>query len=102
MNAVVLDFGGPVLPDKLWIWASYGRSDIRNLVPSGENTLQLDHTKLEDFNSKLNFQLGPSNSGVLGYWTNDKLKFGRGDGPDHAPESVQRSKVRVSCSQAEV
>ncbi|MGH9362142.1 MAG: hypothetical protein ACRD2T_09510, partial [Thermoanaerobaculia bacterium] len=71
------DIGGPLVKDRLWIWASYGESDIRNLAPSPIAGRLADRTVLEDFNSKLNFQLGEANSGVLHYWTNDKLKFGR-------------------------
>ncbi len=72
------DIGGPLVKDRLWIWASYGESDIRNLAPNPTGVGRLpDRTVLEDFNSKLNFQLGAANSGVLHYWTNDKLKFGR-------------------------
>jgi hypothetical protein len=78
------DFGGPIWKDHLWAWASYGESDINNIVIGG----QLDRTKLEDFNSKLNFQAGQKNSGVLHFWTNDKLKFGRGAGPTRAPETT--------------
>jgi hypothetical protein len=78
------DVGGPIWKDHLWGWASYGRSDVNNIVVGG----QLDRTKLEDFNSKLNFQLGEQDSGVLHYWTNDKLKFGRGAGPTRAPEAT--------------
>jgi hypothetical protein len=82
------EVGGPVVKDHLWIWGSYGRSKIGNLVPSGDGGSQLDATKLEDTNVKMNFQLGTQDSGVLHYWTNDKLKSGRGAGPDHAPEST--------------
>ncbi len=78
------DVGGPLLKDHLWAWASYGVSDIRNIAGGG----QLDRTKLEDHNYKLNFQLGSSDSGVLHYWTNDKLKFGRGASPQRAPETT--------------
>ncbi|MEA2562011.1 MAG: hypothetical protein QOH06_3515 [Acidobacteriota bacterium] len=78
------DIGGPLWKDHLWIWASYGESDISNVVVGG----QTDKTQLEDLNTKLNFQAGQSNSGVLHYWTNDKLKFGRGAGPARAPEAT--------------
>src|SRR6185436_10035632 len=78
------DAGGPLWKDHLWIWASDGESDIKNIARGG----QLDRTKLEDFNSKLNFQTGSQNSGVFHYWTNDKLKFGRGAGPTRAPETT--------------
>jgi hypothetical protein len=75
------DIGGPLIKDHLWIWGAYGVSDIRNIVQGG----QLDKTKLEDYNAKLNFQAGAADSGVLHYWTNDKLKTGRGAGPDRQP-----------------
>ncbi len=78
------DIGGPLWKDKLWIWASYGESDIGNIVIGG----QLDQTTLEDFNTKLNFQATDNNSGVLHYWTNDKLKTGRGAGPQRQPETT--------------
>lgn len=78
------DIGGPLMKDHLWIWASYGKSDINNIVVGG----QTDSTELEDFNSKLNFQIGQKNSGVLHFWTNDKLKFGRGAGPARAPAAT--------------
>jgi hypothetical protein len=75
------DIGGPLIKDHLWIWGAYGVSDIRNIVQGG----QLDTTKLEDYNVKMNFQAGQADSGVLHYWTNDKLKHGRGAGPDREP-----------------
>ena len=78
------DVGGPLWKDHLWLWASYGESDINNIARGG----QLDATQLEDFNSKLNFQIGQQNSGVVHYWTNDKLKFGRGASPTRAPETT--------------
>jgi hypothetical protein len=82
------DIGGPLVKDHLWIWGSYGRGSINNLVPSGGGGSQLDATKLEDTNFKMNFQLGATDSGVLHYWTNNKLKNGRGAGPTTAPEST--------------
>jgi len=87
------DVGGPLWKDHLWGWASYGESDIRNLTPSAgaapdEPASQLDRTVLRDSNFKLNFQAGSGNSGVLHYWTNNKLKFGRGASPFRAPETT--------------
>ncbi len=80
-----LEIGGPLWKDHMWLWGSYGESDIGNIVQGG----QLDRTVLRDSNFKLNFQTGASNSGVLHYWTNNKLKFGRGAGPRRAPEATQ-------------
>lgn len=71
------NIGGPLVKDHLWLWASYGESDIRNLAPAPTRDGRLsDITQLEDLNAKLNFQFD-QNSGVAHYWTNDKLKFGR-------------------------
>jgi hypothetical protein len=84
VEEVGAEIGGPLWKDKLWIWASYGESDIGNIVVGG----QLDRTMLEDFNTKLNFQATPSNNGVLHYWTNDKIKTGRGAGPQREPETT--------------
>lgn len=82
------DIGGPLWKDHLWIWGSYGKSDIGNLTGVIGGDQQLDKTELEDFNTKLNFQAGQQVSGVLHYWTNDKLKFGRGAGPTRAPAAT--------------
>jgi hypothetical protein len=72
------NIGGPLMRDHLWIWGSWGKSDIRNLAPNPTNDGRLeDHTILKDYNFKLNGQFGPSNSAVAHFWTNDKLKFGR-------------------------
>ena len=73
-----INIGGPIVRDRAWIWGSWGESDINNLAPSptGDGRL-LDRTVLEDYNFKLNAQIGPSNSGGRAHWTNDKLKFGR-------------------------
>lgn len=78
------NIGGPIVKDHLWLWGAYGVSDIRNILGV---TGQLDHTKLDDTNIKLNFQTG-GNSGSLLYWDNDKRKFGRGANFDRPPETT--------------
>ncbi|HEY0514983.1 MAG TPA: TonB-dependent receptor [Thermoanaerobaculia bacterium] len=91
------DVGGPLIKDHLWIWGAYGVSDIHNIVQGG----QLDKTKLEDYNTKLNFQTGQNNSGVLHYWTNDKIKIGRGAGPTVAPEATHNQTTPQKIYKAE-
>ncbi len=83
-----VEVGGPLWRDKMWIWGSYGESDIGNIVAGFEGKQQLDRTQLEDFNTKLNVQVTPANSGVVHYWTNDKIKDGRGAGPNRSPETT--------------
>src|SRR5215510_13546184 len=72
------EVGGPIVKDTLWLWGSYGRSQINLVVPP--NGL-LDRTTLEDFNAKLNWQIVPSNAFDVWFLRSDKLKFGRSAGP---------------------
>src|SRR5215471_1253780 len=71
------EVGGPVVKDTLWLWGSYGRSQINLVTANG----LLDRTTLEDFNAKLNWQIVPSNAFDVWYLRSDKLKFGRSAGP---------------------
>ena len=71
------EVGGPVVKDTLWLWGSYGRSQINLVTANG----LLDRTTLEDFNAKLNWQIVPSNAADVWYLRTDKLKFGRNAGP---------------------
>jgi hypothetical protein len=76
--------GGPIWRDHLWIWGSYGRSQI-NLVTAGGAS---DKTTLENLNGKLNWQIVPSNA-MTGWWMHsDKIKFGRNAGPTHPQETT--------------
>jgi len=98
-----VDAGGPLWKDHLWAWGSYGESNIGNILPSTDPARpdQLDRTILRDTNFKLNFQAGPSNSGVVHYWTNNKLKYGRGAGPTRAPETTEDQTTPQDTSKAE-
>ena len=76
--------GGPIWRDHLWIWGSYGRSQI-NLVTAGGAS---DKTTLENLNGKLNWQIVPSNA-MTGWWMHsDKIKFGRSAGPTRPQETT--------------
>jgi len=72
-----VEAGGPLWPDKAWLWGSYGRNQI-DLQLAGGTT---DKTTLEDFAGKLNVQPIESNSATGFYFRGDKLKFGRSAGP---------------------
>jgi hypothetical protein len=69
------DLGGPIVKDKLWFWASYGKQDIR-LVRSAGNLL--DRTLLKDFNVKLNWQASSRDMLSVMWFRGAKQKFGRG------------------------
>ncbi|MDX1745075.1 MAG: TonB-dependent receptor, partial [Halobacteriales archaeon] len=73
----VVDFGfeagGPIVRDRLWVWGSYGRNDIKQLTRTGDP----DNTLLENSAIKFNGQPVASNS-IVGSWNRgDKIKDGR-------------------------
>jgi hypothetical protein len=68
------DIGGPIIKNKLWFWASYGRQDIRNVRTNQTK----DKTILTDINAKLNWQAGGNDMITLSYFNGMKDKFGRG------------------------
>jgi hypothetical protein len=72
-----VEAGGPLWPDKAWLWGSYGRNQIDLIQASGTT----DKTTLENFAGKLNIQPIESNSMTGFYFRGDKLKFGRNSGP---------------------
>ncbi len=78
------EVGGPAWKDHIWLWGAYGRGQI-NLVTAGGT---LDNTTLEDFNSKLNWQIVPSNALDVWYLRSDKLKQGRSGGPTRPQETT--------------
>ena len=70
------DIGGPIIKDKLWFYATYGKQDIKLCRLNGTE----DATLLPSYNAKLNWQAG-ENTMVTGYFFNgSKQKFGRAVG----------------------
>src|SRR5882724_6427685 len=69
--------GGPSVPDKAWLWGSYGRDqiDLTKLSSAAK-----DLTTLENYSGKLNIQPIESNSATLFYFRGDKIKLGRTGG----------------------
>jgi hypothetical protein len=78
-----IEGGGPIVRDKLWVWASYGVQEVDLLTattrqsPNGES----DYTELESYAAKLNAQLTSNNSLTGFYHYGDKIKIGRNAGP---------------------
>ena len=84
----VLDFGfeagGPIVRDRLWVWGSYGRNDIKQFAQNGDP----DNTLLENSAIKLNGQPTGSNS-IVGSWNRgDKIKDGRRPASNFASEAT--------------
>lgn len=78
------EVGGPVWKDHMWLWGAYGRDQINLVTAGGTN----DNTTLEDFNSKFNWQVVPSNSVDVWYMRSDKLKQGRSGGVTRPQETT--------------
>lgn len=70
------DIGGPILKDKLWFYATYGKQDIKLCRLNGTE----DATLLPSYNAKLNWQASPNTMVSAFYFVGSKEKFGRGVG----------------------
>ncbi|MEM8933840.1 MAG: carboxypeptidase-like regulatory domain-containing protein, partial [Acidobacteriota bacterium] len=78
------ELGGFVLKDRVWIWGSYDENEINQSVFGGA----VDNTLLENTAYKLNAQITDSNSFVYTWNEGNKIKNGRGAGPDRPPETT--------------
>jgi len=72
-----LEAGGPIWPDKAWLWGSYGKDQIDKRIAGIS-----DKTTLENFAGKLSLQPIAPNSFTLFYFRGDKTKVGRSAAPD--------------------
>ncbi|MEA2490395.1 MAG: hypothetical protein QOH21_2187 [Acidobacteriota bacterium] len=82
--------GGPVIHDRLWLWAAYADNDINLFTaqPPAATVRFSDRTQLETLNAKLNAQLTRANSATLFYYDNSKVKAGRNASPQFPPETT--------------
>jgi hypothetical protein len=83
------ELGGPIIKDKLWIWASGSRQDI-SLDLAGDEQFGSQFTstvKLSPWSAKLNAQISQPNSMNLYFNRSNRLEDGRGAGADRPPET---------------
>ncbi len=84
----ILDFGfeggGPLVRDRVWLWGSWGRNDIRQFAAGGTP----DNTELENMAIKLNAQIANPNSLVASFNNGEKQKFGRNAGPSFEADAT--------------
>ncbi len=78
------DIGGPIVKDKLWIWANYSLQHIVLLTIDDVE----DDTELENYGAKVNAQLAQYNSAVFYYALNEKTKIGRNASPTRPQETT--------------
>jgi hypothetical protein len=79
-----VEFGGPIVRDRLWAWGAYGKTDVTLLTLA--NTP--DQTILDNRSLKITFQPTPDIRPSYTYFRGDKLKYGRGAGPLFPPETT--------------
>jgi hypothetical protein len=78
------ELGGPLLPDRLWGWASYTHPQTDLLTINDYE----DNTNLTAWNLKLNGQLTPVNSATFFAWNDEKTKQGMEASPLRPPETT--------------
>ncbi len=77
------DLGGPIIPDRLWAWGTYGRTDVRNLTLKGAS----DETFLKNYAFKADGQITQDIRANFTFFEGNKEKFGRSVGPTRPPET---------------
>ncbi len=79
-----VEAGGFVWKDRIWVWGSYDKNDIKNVVITGQD----DITELENIVYKVNAQITDANSFVYTKNEGDKIKTGRDAGASRPPETT--------------
>ena len=81
-----IEFGGPVINDKLWLWGAWSNNSINNFS-TGAGAIAAK-TKLSNVNAKVNYQPVSNNNAELFYMFSDKTVKGRGLGPSRSTLDV--------------
>lgn len=81
------ELGGPILKDRLWLWAAGSRQDV-SLDPTTFDPGEFPYpetTILEPWSAKLNVQISNANSVALLYQRSDRIQNGTPAFPDRPP-----------------
>jgi len=97
------DLGGPVLKDRLWLWAAGSRQDIslNTTTFSLDDIVFPETTILEPWSAKLNAQISRANSAVLYYQRSNRLVYGVGAGPENPIETRTNDAIPTDFYKAE-
>ena len=85
------ELGGPILKDRIWLWAAASRQDI-SLNPSTFYTGDVAYpetTILEPWSAKLNAQISNANSASLYFLRSGRIEDGTPIAADRPPETRQ-------------
>jgi hypothetical protein len=83
-GALGLELGGPLRKERLWIWGSLDRDEVRQTVFGGQTV----STLLAGGAGKMNCALSRSTSVVLAWNRGDQRGSGQGAAPERAPETT--------------
>ena len=75
-----IEAGGPIWPDKAWLWGSYSKNPIQLLAASVAGGGSPNNYTLENWAGKLNVQPIESNSFTFFYLRDEKTNIGRNSG----------------------
>jgi hypothetical protein len=99
------DLGGPIIKDRLWLWAAGSRQDISTNVTSFSDTFGTSRfpetTRLEPWSAKLNAQIANPNALALYYQRSDRVQNGRGAAPNRPPETRTSLTIPTNFYKAE-
>jgi hypothetical protein len=82
-----VEFGGPILQDKLWFYGAYSQNKIANIVSSHAFP---QRTELTNWTGKISVQMTSTNSGSLYYMFSDKTVNARDLSSTRPPETARR------------
>ncbi len=91
------DLGGPIIRDRLWLWAAASRQDISvnpGLYPVGTNPFP-QTTISEPWTAKLNAQISNPNSASFYFQRSNRLEYGNlgGDSPSVRPPETRTNDI---------
>jgi hypothetical protein len=100
------ELGGPIVKNKAWFWGSYARNPIDVGVvgflkpgctdPNNNDCLQTDHTLLDNYNVKLNYQWSKEHKSSFLWQGGNKIRDSRGAGNLRPIETTQRQSAPVN------
>jgi hypothetical protein len=79
-----LEGGGPIVPNKVFAWGAYGRTEpelkVFNFDSDISDYTQIarDATTLENYSAKVSAEISPKTRAMFAYFRGNKEKFGRG------------------------
>lgn len=93
-----IELGGPILKDRWWGWAAFGRTDVRILTLDDVP----DETVLENAAVKITGQIAPSTRVGFTYFRANKQKNGRFAGPFNPVEATDLQDTPSSMTKGEI